>query len=617
LFLAIGHLWITQAELLTLTCQVSMSVPPVPALTGLVLLLILRALLGRLAGPLRLQRGELLVIYVFLCLSLALGSGGALRQLLPNVVALQYFATPENGWARFVDYLPPWLAPADEEVVRGFFEASEAGVPWGAWLVPLAAWMLFVLLLFSALHFMAELFSDHWIHRERLSFALNELPLLLTDPGQERGTMALWKDPVMWVGFLIALIHNGLSILHAFSPSVPALGFSYDVGALFHDRPLSAVRPLVAYWGLEVLGFGYLMPLEVVNSALLAYGLLLVESVGASALGFDIPRFPHQEAQSAGGFIALAAILVWSARGHIGEQARRRPGILWGLVAGIAGVICWWWAAGMSLLPALGLFGLVFAFALSYSRLRAETGVPIMWAYPVTEQHRVLYALLGSEPFVTNGSFRNLTVMAVGWFLSRGYLTGLGAYQFEAIDLSRRGEVSRREMVTTLFLAVGIGALVSFYAQLHSYYGYGLNFLEGGVHSGGMRAGSAAYAFRMLEGFAKSHEAPNLVETGATVWGLVATVALLFLRHTFLRFPIHPLGFVLGTVRGYRTWASLALAAIAKALALKLGGVGLYRRLIPAALGIVIGHYVMAGGVWSVIGSFGGEAFRSYQVWFG
>ena len=70
-------------------------------------------------------------------------------------------------------------------------------------------------------------------------------------------------------------------------------------------------------------------------------------------------------------------------------------------------------------------------------------------------------------------------------------------------------------------------------------------------------------------------------------------------------------------MRGYRTWASLGLAAIAKALALKIGGVGLYRRLIPAALGIVIGHFVMAGGLWSIVGSFGGEAFRAYQVWFG
>lgn len=615
MLLASGHLWIRQAELLTLTCQISMSVPPVPALSGLVFILAVRGLLGRLGRHLR--RGELIVIYVFLCLAISLGSGGALRQLLPNAVALQYFATPENGWAQYQRFLPTWVAPTGEETIVGLFEGSEAGVPWGEWLVPVGAWMVFVVVLFSALHFMAELFCDHWIDHERLSFPLNELPLMLTDGRQQRGVPVLWKDPVMWIGFSLATIHNGLSILHAFNPSVPALGFSYDVGALFHERPLSAMQPLVAYWGLEVLGFGYLMPLEVVNSALLAYGLLLAEAVTAAALGFDIPRFPHLEPQSAGAFVALAGILTWSARAHIAQQLRERPRVVWGLGIGMAGVVVWWMAAGMALWPALGIFFLVFTFTLSYSRLRAEAGVPIAWAYPVTEQHRVLYALFGSAPFEVNGSFRNLTIMSLGWFVSRGYLTELGAYQFEGLDLSRRSEVSRREMVGTLLLAVVIGALASFAMQLHTYYQYGLNFLEGGVHSGGMRASSAAYAFKMLEGFAKSHDAPNLGENLAALWGVVATVGLMALRRAFPAFPIHPLGFVLGTVRGYRTWASLGLAAIAKALALKIGGVGLYRRLIPAALGIVIGHFVMAGGLWSIVGSFGGEAFRAYQVWFG
>ena len=89
------------------------------------------------------------------------------------------------------------------------------------------------------------------------------------------------------------------------------------------------------------------------------------------------------------------------------------------------------------------------------------------------------------------------------------------------------------------------------------------------------------------------------------------------LRHRFLRFPLHHLGFIIGTTRGYRAWGGLLIAAIVKALAVRVGGVGLYRRLIPAAIGVVLGHFVLAGGVWSLAAVFGGEAFRRYRVWFG
>jgi len=615
--LVAGNLWVRQAELLTVTCQVSMSVPPVPALTGVVLLLALAGIARRRWPALALSRGEILFIYVYLAMGVALSAGGALRQMAPNFVALQYFATPENGWDEFRRFLPAWVAPTDDEVIRQFFEATEGGVPWALWLRPMLTWLLFVLLLFGALHFMAELFVDQWANRERLAFAINEIPLMITGSGAGGDAPPLWRDPVMWIGFTLALIHNGLNILHAFNPGVPALGVSYDVGALFHERPLNALQPLLAWWRPEVVGFGYLMPLEIVNSALFAYGLLLFEQVGAAAMGYDIPRFPHLEPQSAGCFIAMACIMVFAARAHLADVWRERPWLIGGFLLTAFGSAAWWWAAGMSPVTALGFFGLIYIFALSYSRLRCEAGAPLQWAFPVTEQYRLLIALFGSKAFVVDGTLRNLTIMSLAWFLPRGYLSGLGAYQFESLELSRRAGLGKFDIRAALTLAVVLGTVISLVVQLHTYYQYGANFLEGGSHSGGMRVSSASYAFKMLEGYAKKHEAPNVGESIAALWGLIATFGLTFLRHRFLRFPIHPLGFVLGTVRGYRTWAALLVAATVKGLALRLGGVGLYRRLIPAALGVVLGQFVVAGGIWSLIGAFGGEAFRSYQVWFG
>jgi hypothetical protein len=620
--LVVGNLWIAQAELITVTCQVGMSIPPIPALAGLLFLLAVRTALGRFRGPLAFTRQELLVIYVFLSLGLALAAGAALRQLVPTTVVLEYFATPTNGWMEYREYVPDWLTPQGKDVVRTFFEGTEAGVPWKPWLIPLSAWTLFVVLLFAALHFMAELFVEPWSERERLGFPINELPLLLTQgPGHATAGLAahtpgLWRDPVMWLGFTLVTIHNGLNMLHAFNPAIPALAPRTDIGQGLVERPWSGLQPLWLRWYPEVIGFGYLMPQEVILSALFAYFLQRVESVGAVALGYDIPRFPHLECQAAGAFIALALVLVWTARHHLQRVRAKRPGLLWGLGLSIAGVLAWWWAAGMAWPTAAAFFFLVFVFAFVQARLRCETGAPMPWAFPVTEQYRLLLSVFGSKAFAPTHSFRNLTLMSVGWFLARGYLPSLGSYHFEALQLARSGHVRHRDMVFALFAAILLGAAVSYAVQLRCYYGVGANFLEGGTHSGGMRISSATEGFKMLEDYAKRHQQPDWVETGAAVWGFVITLAFSFLRHVNVAFPIHPVGFALGTTRGYRSWASLLVAASAKSVALRLGGVTLYRRLIPAAIGVIIGHYIVAGGIWSLVAASGGEAYRGYQVWF-
>ena len=157
----------------------------------------------------------------------------------------------------------------------------------------------------------------------------------------------------------------------------------------------------------------------------------------------------------------------------------------------------------------------------------------------------------------------------------------------------------------------------SYWVQLDAAYAFGANFLEGGSHQGGMRVGAARYGFTLLKDAATRGIKPSTSETLAIIWGAAVTVLLTILRHRFLRFPLHHLGFIIGTTRGYRAWGGLFIAAIIKSLAVRLGGVGLYRRLVPGAIGFVLGHFVLAGGVWSLVSAMGGEAFRTYQVWFG
>jgi len=430
----------------------------------------------------------------------------------------------------------------------------------------------------------------------------------------------------MWMGFGLAALHNLMNIAHAFNPAVPGLGLSYPVGQLFTERPWTALNDVIMHHRPEVLGFGYLMPQEVVVSSLIFYALIEAESVVALGMGYDIPQFPHFESQAAGAFVAFALILLWRARRALlravrgalsgtGEPAQRRA--VWGLVVSILGTWLWWRMAGMSTITIVGFFGLIFLMALSYARLRAQTGLPLQWAYPVTQANRTLIWGLGSEAFRRRGGARNLTMLYTGWFLTRGYLPNLSAYHFEGLHIAGEAGIGRGEMIAALLLALVLGMAVSYYVQLDACYEYGANFLEGGTHRGGMRVGAARYGFSQLDDAVSNGIPRNLGKTLAAAWGFAATVLLTVLRHRFLRFPLHHLGFIIGTTRGYRAWGGLLFAAIVKAIAVTVGGVSLYRRLIPAAVGVVLGHFIVGGGVWSIIALFGGEAYRSYQIWFG
>lgn len=627
ILLVVANIWMLYAELVTLSAQVTMSVPPIPALMGLIVLLAVRPL-GRW---LHLSRRELLFIYIFLTLSVALTSGGALREFLPELTVLQYFATPENGWAQYVVHQPDWLFPKDPEIIRAYYEGGEMALPWRHWLLPLASWSGFFLILLGTLLCVALLFYDDWAEREKLIFPVTELPLAMTAPQDLAHRIPpFWRDPVMWIGFGLAAVHNGLNILHAFNPAVPALGFSYGFDKIFTERPWSVLGEVTIFHRPEVLGFAYLMPQDVVVSSLIFYGLILAEGIGAVMMGYDIPRFPHLESQAAGAFVSFALILIWMSRKSLlesfrgafgGDPEARQPFLkklaVWGLCVGLVAIYWFWTAAGMAPLTIFIFFGLLLLIALTYARIRAQAGLPEQWAYPVTQAVLMPQAIFGSALNRAAGGIPNLTIYYSAWFLARGYLPNLSAYHFEGLHIGESGGLRRREVVTSLLAAVVLGMAVSLAVQLHAGYSFGANFLEGGTHGGGMRVADARYGFNMLKDAATVGIKPIPTEFGAAVFGFFITIGLTILRAQFARFPLNHLGYIIGTTRGYRTWGGLLFAAIIKAIAVRLGGVGLYRRLIPGAIGLILGHFVLAGGVWSIAALFGGEAFRLYQVWFG
>jgi hypothetical protein len=59
------------------------------------------------------------------------------------------------------------------------------------------------------------------------------------------------------------------------------------------------------------------------------------------------------------------------------------------------------------------------------------------------------------------------------------------------------------------------------------------------------------------------------------------------------------------------------MAWVLKGVLLKLGGVKIYREAVPLFMGLAIGHFFMAGVVWSLVALLYGSAPGGYIVYFG
>ncbi len=634
LLLLVGSLiWVKQAGLVSHGVQLAESVPVVPAVGALILLTLLVPLLQRLPAMFRLNRAGVLLVYAFLCIAVSMSAVGVARMLFPNATALFYFSSPENEFVKLQEYVPDWFAPHDPEIIRQMYEAADdERVPWRPWLLPLGAWTLFFLAAFVAMLCLMVMFRRQWVERERLTFPIVHLVMELSGGGDTATGLGFFKNPAMWIGFGLATVYNVMNILNAWNPSIPAMGRSYDLGGLFTERPWSAIRPLSIAWRPENIGLGYLVSTEITLSVWVFYLAMRVSNVAATAAGYEISGFPFDREISFGAYLALGIFLFWVGREHLARMFRYaftgRPQLddrdeplsyrvaVWGALLAFAGMMIFATSAGMAAWTAAIYFSLFLLFALVYARARAEAGAAMVWLFPFYQHKRMMINIIGSKPYVSGGNWGNLTILSVMIFLSRGYFQSMMAYQIEATKIADQARIKQRTMAIWLVVALVVGLWGAYVIHLQAYYKHGANILEGGTTQGGYRTRLATNEFEELSGFMRAHKPPDRARTAAAATGVVATAALVVLRSVFLRFPLHPLGLAMVTAYGHPLWGPFFLVWVVKSLVLRLGGMGLYRRLIPFFLGIVVGHFFTAGLVWGWL-SIINEMYRRYCVHFG
>ncbi len=567
-----------------------------------------------------LSSGELMTIYVMLSVAGTFCSHDLLQVMIPMLGFPRYFANPLNNWEQvFLQYVPGWayLSHGDE-AMTGLAVGNSTIYNWEifkAWAAPLAFWFVFLMALMGALLTMNVFFRQHWTEREKLSFPVIQIPLILST-----GLEELLKNRLFWLAFGITAaidFNNGLSFFYPGIPEIPIVN-AFSFSEYFVERPWNAIAGTTINLFPFVIGLTFFMPTDLAFSCWFFYLVYRLQLVLASAAGIhDLPGFPFINEQAAGGYIALGLLAVWLSRKHLygvlrtaaglrggaddaQEPIRYRTAVLLFLICTIILI-----AQGMMLGGAwyvlLAFFTIFFLYSIAIARMRAELGPP------AHDLHH-----LGPDMLIVNavGTHHlgkgDLAAFTMFWWFNRAYRAHFSAHSMEGFKAAQLMRIASRSMMKAIVIAIFVGAIAAMWALLHVLYVHGYS---------GRPAGDAfaSEGWNKLVTWMIFPQKPRMGATLASGGGLLFSLLLGALRMRFTWWLWHPVGYATATSWSMdKLWFCIFLGWIAKALITRYGGAQLYRKALPFFVGLAMGEFVM-GSLWMIFGSIANT--RVYHFW--
>ena len=578
------------------------------------------ALFRRLLGP-----GDRAVLYAALAVGASVTASGMMHRFLPALVTGFYggFARPDGPYYRFLRVVPGWLVPGgpNEAPAVGAFEGG-AAVPWGAWLLPLAAWTAFFGAFFLTCFCLVWLLRRRWLETERLGFPLLEMPRALIEGG-------LFRRRPFWWGALVPVVLLGVNGLHHYAPDVPEIPSGLNLANFLLDDPWKAMAsfesPFWFHFDPLLVGVAFLMPVEVSFSTWVFFLLTRVQLLAGHFLGrseyrgdfipghgspwLDWPgHFPFFMNQARGGLLLLGLMSLWAARRSLAAALSWRSRATWGLTAGFAFLWAWTTALGVPALMGAAALALILLVCLAFARLRVDGGLPVTGTPMLAGYLFFVAAGTGAGRFA-DSTYVGFAFLAVFGFTMIGLWPAL---QLEGLKLAETSGASVRRLAWGMGLGLLAGLGAGYLFALETIYEHGLFALQ---EQGGARAEARIgryynYLFK---------DAGNV--SGPTDWvrlafhagGAAFTGFLALMRQHFLRWPLHPMGFVFGTGFGWLVWGSVLCGWLCKWLAVRYGGARTYRRVLPFFLGMIFGEVCMRL-LWAAVALWQGEMGEGYRI---
>jgi hypothetical protein len=565
------------------------------AIFTLVVLIVLSFALGRISKTLSFSPAELLAIYVMVTMVSTI-SGHAMMAIMFGTLAHPFwFASPENEWQQlFWKYIPSWFTVSDTEILREYFVGETTFHTLErvrAWAVPMLTWSSFIFVLYFSLLCISSILRKQWMDNERLTYPIIQLPVNMTTDRN------FFRSKLMWIGFSIVASIRLTNLFHDIFPAVPQIPYNYRLDQFFTDKPWNAIGYTSMSFNLAIVGLTYFMPLDLAFSCWFFFWLTRVERIFASVVGWQNLRLNER---ASGAWIGICVIALWASRRHLiaflkhvlgrtrmddsQEPMSYRSAMLLLILSFIALVVfCYF--AGMDLWAILVFFALFYAFAIAIGRVRAELGPPYHEVIGINPR-QMMVEIFGPKRLRGN----NLTILTFFYAFNRCNRSHPMPCEIESLKIGDRVGMNGRTLIRAMTLAIGVGAVATFWSYLQVAYHYGtLARCRGWVGHFGWESYNPLQSWLQ---YPRGTDSQAVVFMGG---GFAFVFLLYFMRTRFLWWPLHASGYVLsGASWGGMIyfWFPVMVSWLIKSIILRHGGRGTHRKAIPFFLGLVLGDFV-------------------------
>jgi len=615
----------------------------------------------------RLTPGELAVVVMMMLVSCSIPSYGFLGMFTKSQAMPTENYRSQVGWQKnnLREYIPPFLLAAEGKYVAEFTTSAMVGagqkdqaislgeVPWRFWTKPLVSWVPLVVLMSVASLCLGLIFHKQWSVAERLRYPIAEVAngFMEQDPG--RASPSLFRNSAFWWGLAIVLMIRLSNGVYAWWPekwiNIPMNLQFWPIPNKWRSIPASDVWSW--YWFTPqmfptIIAIAFLLASDVSFSvgiapmAFTAFAWILLQKYGISLAAADAGDYMIGAPaiwQRFGSYLALAIVLGYTGRRYYRDvlkcalTLRAVDGVesyaAWAcriLIVAVATMVLILCGIGLPWPVAVLAVPLVLLVFVGMTRVNCESG--LFLNLPRWQPLGVLLGLFGAaamgpKAIMIIGVLCVLFTVQPLESLMTFFMNGLRICSVQRIKPARVGVSA----MSTYLVVLVVATPVVLWA-VHNY----------GVQRGNWRerwstitmpdyyydAGDKTVTELKNEGKLTEAETYSTVErlrnmevlkTGkfwqnkfvvAAGLGLLAVLALSFLRLRLPWWPIHPIIFLIwGTRQTAEVGASFLIGWAIKTGVTKLGGTQTYKTIRKFMFGAIAGD-LLGALIFMLIGMF-------------
>ncbi len=566
-------------------------------------------LVGAIRPSWRLRSGELLFVFVLGWVGFMVPTWGMSNYVVSVMSSAEYYASPENQWRElFFPYLPEWLIVTNEQNANRDYYWSlpeNAPIPWAAWIIPSFWWLSFFAGLLAVGICFVILMRRQWVEHERLAYPIAQVPVVLTETDDEGSAVLpeIMRNRLFITG---AVITFSIMLWNTVSYWTQWTSFPVDASAVVNIEFGRAFPPHPVRMNVLTFAFSYFINVDILFSVWLFQIVNTMEQGILARLGIAgdsgtaVPG-GLVAVQFVGGMVAFALWGFWVARRHLrtvwqhvrgretnlreeDEFVSYRAALATG-ACGMAYVVWWLNAAGMSF-PVIAVFlTLLFLFYFALCRVMAESGL-VFLDLPINA-HQFTVAMLGSASL----SPHNLTVLGLGSAFARNWKTFTMIIPSHVARLRPAMGLSGRVLFLWCTVTFTVSAITAI--GFSAYSGYRLG---GAANYYNNIAGDPGF-YNLIVTWMQNSTTISGSEVIFLFSGMAMVAGMTIARYYFSWWPISPIGFVVAAGGPARNaFFPVFLAWLLKTVLIRTGGVRLYHAVQPLMIGIMVG-YVLGSAI--------------------